>query len=78
MSECDTPAVVDKDSSSNTRSKFNMEGVEWSYAKDLSVSLSKFSESSLSRMIDRMDGSTYTQKFMKRAKPSESPDAVEA
>lgn len=60
MSECDTPAAVDKDSSSNTRSKFNAEGGEWSYAKDLSVSLSKFSESSMSRRVDRKDGSTYT------------------
>lgn len=58
MSECDTPAAVDKDSSSHTRSKFHAEGGEWSYAKDLSVSLSKFSDSSMSRRIERIEGSS--------------------
>ena len=49
MSDCGTPVAFDKDSSSNTRSKFNAEGGEWSHAKDyLSVSMSKISERSLS------------------------------
>ena len=47
IGEPDTPAY-DKDSSSNTRSKFNAEGGEWSCFEDMSVSLSKFSEYSMS------------------------------
>lgn len=68
--------VLDKDdgpagkSSSNTRSKFNAEGGEMSHGKDLSLSLSKYSDGSVARRLDFVGGTTSTQKKFKKRKQS--------
>lgn len=68
--------VLDKDeglgkSSSNTRSKaFNAEGGELSYGKDLSLSLSKYSDGSATRRVEFVDEPLPVHKFIKKRKKS--------
>lgn len=68
--------VMDKDdgpakSTSNTRSKaFNAEGGEMSHGKELSLSLSKYSDGSITRRLEFVDGSASSQKVLKKRKQS--------
>lgn len=64
--------VLDKEeapmkSSSNTRSKaFNAEGGEWSHGKDLSLSLSKYSDGSATRRVEFIESPESSQRFLKK------------